>query len=305
MPKLSVLMPVRNGGRFLMPALRSTLKALPRDSELLVFNDGSTDNTTSDLASVACRQLKVWHHTESVGIVQALNTLLQESDSEHVARMDADDVCLPWRFVCQQRAIARADFLFTSVVFVNEFGRPLRPDFPGFISAAAVPLHLLLGNFLVHPTMFAKRQSLFDFGAYRSSQAEDYDLWLRVAAGGGKIERLPEPGLLYRSHKNQVSVTGDWKSRGSDPVLEESYARLAEQAIGFTGDSSALRLACIDGVKGGIDPAESRAFTKAMITQSGELSTIQQLLLRGRLGVAKRRWLGVLPTDVRTFGVDK
>lgn len=256
------------------------------------MDDGSTDKTASNLAKIQSRQLRVINSANTVGIVGALNALIGASDSEYVARMDADDICLPRRFSLQQRAAERSDFVFTSVVFINQAGWPLRPDFPGRISPEAVPLHLLLGNFLVHPTMFAKRRSLLEAGAYRSAQAEDYDLWLRVAASGGRIERLAEPGLLYRRHEMQVSVTGDWKSRGSDPVLDASYERLLASAIGFKGDSSALRLASIHGRSIDIDPLEKQAFKSALRAHARKLPLSQQLLLRGRLLQANRHWLG-------------
>lgn len=210
MPRLTVLMPVRNGERFVQRAVDSVLADLPGDGELRVLDDASTDETPAILGRYSDRRLFVNRTEHALGVPEALNRLLESSDSEVVARMDADDVVLRGRFSRQLQALQRNDLVFSSIVFIAKSGRLRRPDLPGPISADALPLHLLVASCLPHPTMMARRAALPD-RPYRSVASEDYDLWLRLAADGRRIARLAMPALLYRLHEDQVSSSPEWR----------------------------------------------------------------------------------------------
>lgn len=247
MPQLSVLMPVKNGERYLKRALRSTLRALPKDANLVVLDDGSTDRSSEILAAHACSKLVV-HRTEvSRGIAHGLNLLLGLTDSEFVGRMDADDVVLPWRFRRQLRLAQHADLVFTSLIFTDGLGRPLRPDLPGRMGAASAPLHLAAASCFSHPTVLARRASIPE-GGYRPLAAEDYDLWLRFIADGRTIVRDPFAGLLYRRHAHQTSSSTEWLGRRENELAQggllDSY-RSALDRLGLPADAppSTLRFA--------------------------------------------------------------
>lgn len=98
MTRLSVLLPVRNGVPFLAKAIRSTLGSLDSDDELCVFNDASDDGTESLIRTFKDRRLKVITGDRRIGISRGLNLLLSQANGKFIARMDADDICLPWRF---------------------------------------------------------------------------------------------------------------------------------------------------------------------------------------------------------------
>jgi len=212
MPRLSVLMPVRNGGRHLLPAIRSTLAALPKDAELLVLDDASTDATPEMLAGVDDARLRTVRSDDGLGIAAGLNRLLTVSDSAYVARMDADDLCLPWRFTRQLGQMQRADVSFTAALFMDDRSRVTRPDLPGCISTAAAPLHLLLASCMPHPSAMLRRDILMP-DPYRAVAAEDYDLWLRLLGEGRTIMRDPIPGVRYRFHSTQTSAQSSWRAR--------------------------------------------------------------------------------------------
>lgn len=265
-------------------AVRSTLASLPRDAELVVLDDASTDDSFEWLSAVSDPRMRLLRHAESSGVGGSLNALLDASDSTYVARMDADDVCLPWRFVRQLRSIARSDITFTAVVFIDERGIPSRPDLPGRISPAAVPLHLLLGNFLVHPTMLARREALQSLGGYSKTGAEDYDLWLRAARAGLRIERTAVPGLLYRRHGTQLSATGSWLDQANDPLLDESFGGLLEQRLdGTFADAGLIRFARVTGRASAMCNPDAKEFQRAMRAASANLPRLQKLLLATRM----------------------
>jgi len=286
MPRLSVLMPVRNGERFLRRAVSSVLRSMPKDSELAICDDGSSDRTPNILAELAVdRRVRVLR-TAGVGVSAALNKLIAATESEFVARMDADDVCLPWRFSLQLGALETADVVFSSVIFTSEDGWPQRPDRPGRITPEAVPLHLLMGNVLVHPTMTARRAALNAGQFYRATSAEDFDLWLRLAGSGYRLLRLATPALLYRRHPAQVSKSGAWLNAASDPMLDESYAALllSELGDGF-GDPRGLRRAVASGESAALG-SDAALFDARMRERARRLGPLQRALLMSRLAAS-------------------
>lgn len=231
MPRLSVLMPARNAEATIGRAVRSTLRTLPRDGELVVLDDGSDDGTLDVLDRVRDPRLRVWSR-HNRGVANTLNELLWRTDSDFVARMDADDVVLPGRFTRQLHALRRADMVFTTVVTHRMGGVPI-PAAPAAISSLSFPYHLLLTNPVAHSTMAARR-AVFSAGRYyRAVPSEDYDLWLRLAGTGIRIRRLALPGLTYRVHPGQVTATPGWRiASWRHPLIGEAYAELATRLLG-------------------------------------------------------------------------
>jgi hypothetical protein len=234
MPELSVLMPVRNGAATVERAVTSTLRALPRDSELAVFDDGSTDSTLEVLDRIADPRLVVMSSTGASGVAEALNQLLARTDSRLVGRMDADDVTLPWRFRLQSRMLeGRCRVAFTTVVEWFPATHRLKPNPPRPISVAAFPFRLLLSNPVAHSTTLAERATVTDIGGYRTVPAEDYDLWLRLQAAGVPLACAAVPGILYRVHPGQVTAATGWRSSSwTDERTSQAFAALCRRVLG-------------------------------------------------------------------------
>ena len=234
MPRLSVILPVRNGEATIARAVTSTRRALPADAELVVFDDGSTDSTPMLLRSFESPSVRVITSPVSVGVATALNTLIDRTDSEFIARMDADDVTLMGRFGYQQRGISRSAAVnFTTVLEWRPDGRAVSPAAPLPISARAFPYHLLMTNPVSHPTLFATRAALVRVGGYRQVPAEDYDLWLRLAIEGIGIRRLALPTLLYRMHSQQVTSSLEWRHASwTDRSVAAAFGQLSATLLG-------------------------------------------------------------------------
>lgn len=283
-------MPARNASVHIRTAVRSTLRALPADAELVVLDDASTDTTNAILAAITDRRLRVIQAHDQQGVARGLSYLLAQTDSEFVGRMDADDVCFPWRFRLQRKHIMSADFTFTSTIFITERGIPVRPDMPGYFSVRATPLHLLLGNVLVHSTMFARRSSIDLLGGYSNVPAEDYDLWLRAASMGMQVSRSAVPGVGYRRHPNQVTASHAWRAQvKNDHDVAKSYSQLFEREL---GPDSALKDEW--GRSIGIFAAAERhgldSFNRMLEARARELPMIE----RGILNVRRRKVVAAL-----------
>lgn len=232
MPEISVLLPARNAATTIVGAVRSTLADLPRDAELVVLDDGSSDGTALQLEQVSDPRLRLLTRERSTGLSSALNYLLDKTDSRLVARMDADDITLRGRFRSSRRAMVDGiDMVFTSALGFK--GRRLRPAVPLPISFSAFPYHLLLSNPVRHDALLARRSAISQLGGYREVPSEDYDLWLRSALSGDRLVVTSWYGVACRDHPNQVTASPDWRQRSqSNPQMAEVFSELSASLLG-------------------------------------------------------------------------
>jgi hypothetical protein len=209
-PPISVILPVRNGGRFLAPALESVLAQTGVPFDVLVVEDASSDQTPAVLAAFAARHanLRVLRG-EGRGIARALNLAVAHAAGRYIARMDADDITLPGRLAAQFQYLEQhpqVGVLGTQAWRIDEQDRRLRRvRVP--VGTRRVRAALEVSAPLVHPTVMLRRDLVLAVGGYRPlfDTAEDYDLWLRLA-DLTEIDNLKEVFLLYRSHPNQQTL---------------------------------------------------------------------------------------------------
>ena len=219
-------MPVRDGEATVRRAVTSTLRAMPPDAELVIWDDASADGTVGVIEGVSDDRVRLIRSDRAVGVGAALRELSDRTDSRFVARMDADDVCLPWRFAAQSAPVraGRCDILFSPVIRFRTSPLRVSPSAPVAIPPAALPLHLAVMCVVMHPTMFAARSAVEKAGGYREVLAEDYDLWLRAGTAHVRMARMSMPTLAYRRHAGQISLTGDYALRVSaDAAIAQSY----------------------------------------------------------------------------------
>ena len=209
-PVVSVVIPVRNGGRFLAPALESVLNQTGVAFEVICIDDGSDDATWSVLASFAARHRALCiRKAEGTGISDALNQALALARGRYVARMDSDDLCLPGRLAVQAHHLdahpeigvlgAQAGVIDGAGVRGGRLRVPVGPE--------RVRAALETSSPLIHPTVMMRRDVVLAAGGYRKlfDGAEDYDLWLRIAPHVA-FDNLAQSVLLYRRHGAQQTV---------------------------------------------------------------------------------------------------
>ncbi|MCE7481975.1 glycosyltransferase [Microbacterium profundi] len=227
-------MTVYNAEATINRAIVSTLRAIPQDAELVVHDDGSTDGTARVLDGIVDPRLRRLPLVGNLGYARARRRLIDATDSEVVAIMDADDVTLPWRFRVQLRMLQRADAVVSPVVRFSTAPLRLRPGMPGVIGAHAMSFLLAFGCPLAHPTLLLKRRALDAAGGYREVVAEDYDLYLRVVAGGALLAQGSTYTLAYRLHDAQVSRTQGFDDRmRQDRLFQTAFDEFIESTFGF------------------------------------------------------------------------
>jgi glycosyltransferase involved in cell wall biosynthesis len=209
-PVISVVMPVRNGERFLAQALDSILCQTFGDFEFIVVDDGSTDATPHILADYAHANERIHvQRQEARGMVPALNLGCELARGTYLARMDADDVASPRRFAEQVSFLERhprIEVLGAAVLVVDEHDRPLFPVWYATTNES-IRRTLAAGTAFAHPVVMMRRSAFLISGGYRASfdpHAADYDLWLRMAEFC-EFANLPGVLLHYRFHSGGVS----------------------------------------------------------------------------------------------------
>jgi glycosyltransferase involved in cell wall biosynthesis len=210
MPLISVLLPVYNGGQYLYEAVESTLAQSFSDFELLILNDGSTDNSSRVLQELETRDQRIRVISrENRGLNRSLNELVLAARGQYLARMDQDDVCMPSRFQRQIEFLeSHPDHVAVGgwIMQMNEVGLPI-----GIIKSPCEHTEIDGANLkgycsVWHPTAFMRKDAMVAVEGYRDEydSAADLDLWLRLAEIG-KIANVPEIVLRYRLHAGSTS----------------------------------------------------------------------------------------------------
>lgn len=199
-PAVSVVMPVYNGETFLEEALLSVLTQSLRDIEVIVVDDGSTDRTPEILAYVTDPRVRVLTQPNG-GIAAALNFGVAHARGRYVARMDADDRCVP------ERLDRQVSFLEThpevaavgsSYRLIDESGAYLGV-FGTLVGDQELRRDLFVRCPFGHGTMMIRLSALQELGGYDVGcvPAEDYDLWIRLMRRH-QVANLPEALYEYR-----------------------------------------------------------------------------------------------------------
>jgi hypothetical protein len=203
-------MSVRNGAPFLASALHSVLAQSFADFEIILIDDASTDATPEILRHFDDPRLAV-HTSETVlGLAAALNLAARHARGEYLARMDADDLCLPDRFAAQVHYLEthpEVGIVGGAARYVDAGGLPLKRQPPPVPCAPSLLRWTLYRrNCVRHPTVMMRRAVFERLGGYDVSfaAAQDYDLWLR-ALDITDIANLPEVLLEYREHAESVT----------------------------------------------------------------------------------------------------
>ncbi|HWE04722.1 MAG TPA: glycosyltransferase [Tepidisphaeraceae bacterium] len=212
-PRVSVLMPVYNGERYVQSAVRSVLNQTFSDFELIAVDDGSTDRSRKLLDTLGAHDARIRVISRpNTGIVGALNDALAGARGEYIARMDCDDLAAPERFAAQVRFLDdRRDVVLVGsrVLLIDKDGAPVG-DMAGVArGSAAIERALLDGGWpVVHPTILTRKNAMVAVGGYREGTFpyEDHDLFLRLL-DHGRMENLAEPLLHYRRHAQSVVVS--------------------------------------------------------------------------------------------------
>lgn len=222
--RVTVLMSVYNGEKYLREAIDSILDQTFTDFEFLIINDGSTDRTAEILQSYDDSRIRVINNEKNIGLTKSLNKGLKMARSEYIARMDADDVSMPTRL---EKEVAFLDenknvgLVGTYYLMMNENGKVLH-TVKCLTKGKELKEKLLEGNQFGHGSVMFRAECIERVGLYREEvgSAEDYDLWLRISEVYDVVN-IPEP--LYKWRFNLKSISFRKK------VQQDKFAELVRE----------------------------------------------------------------------------
>lgn len=212
-PQVSVLMPARDAAATIEEALGSVLADAALALEVLVVDDGSRDATKRLADRVASRDPRVRVlGSRGRGIVAALETARAAARAPWLARMDADDVCVPARFGPQLTLLRdepRLAVIGSRATLLGDVDEGMR-RYVAWQNQLVTPeqhrAQLFVESPLCHPGVMMRARALDEIGGYREGDfPEDYDLWLRLDARGWAIAKVPMIGVRWRRHAGQAT----------------------------------------------------------------------------------------------------
>ena len=208
-PKVTVLMSAYNAERYIAEAVDSVLAQTFLDFEFLIFEDGSKDSTLSILKSYPDSRIRLVENETNLGLTRNLERGMQMARGEFVARMDADDICMPHRLASQLNYFSthpEVSVLGSAVTFYGK-GRekvvgyqPLEHD--------EIKCALLYGFTMLHPSVMLRKTDFDRHGLNYDPMfkvSQDHDLWVR-AIRKVKFANLREPLLDLRVHADRIGV---------------------------------------------------------------------------------------------------
>lgn len=209
-PRITVLMPVYNGERFLKEAVDSILCQTFTGLEFLVMNDGSTDRSMEILQSYSDPRIRIASNDQNLGLIASLNRGLSLAKGEYIARMDADDVSMPDRLERQYAFMVdhpEVGILGTHADVIDPDGRK-KYGFRYPETHGEIVWGLCFGCPLIHGTMLARKSCLSSTGGYNAQyqHCEDHELYVRLS-GMTRFANLARVLLLIRRHEHNVSVS--------------------------------------------------------------------------------------------------
>jgi glycosyltransferase involved in cell wall biosynthesis len=238
---VTVLIPAYNVEKWIRLSVESILQQSYKYFEILIINDGSTDQTSFVLDEIALLddRIRVLHNINNMGIVATLNRGLLEARGDYIARMDADDIAESSRLEKQLKFLKNhPDYALVGSQMVSmdengiEYGVTRCPvlyeNAQKIIRYSSPVAHI----WLCHRDIYTK------LGGYRElAPAEDYDFLLRMDTFGLKYGNHPEVLMKIRSREGNTASTDSLKQRKAHNYVFSLY----QERLNFSKDSYAFK----------------------------------------------------------------
>jgi glycosyltransferase involved in cell wall biosynthesis len=217
MPTLSVLLPCYNAGSTIEECLHSLKVQTLGDFEVIMVDDGSTDNTATLIQKWAAEDRRFKPMVQAHGgIIAALNVGLSACRAPYVARMDADDRCRADRFARQVGYLENNPGVTVVSCLVQGFPQQqVRQGFQiyiewlnSLIENEQIRREIFIESPMAHPSVIYRRKAILEAGGYQEhGWPEDYDLWLRLYLVGARFGKVPEVLLEWREYPQRLTRT--------------------------------------------------------------------------------------------------
>lgn len=226
MPKVSVIIPNFNNAHYVVSAIQSVLNQSYQDFEIIVVDDGSTDNSRETIAQFGTKVRYLWQANQ--GLAGARNTGIRAAQGELIGLLDADDLWLPTYLatmldLCQESP--QSAVYYCAAQCIDSNGVKL-PRVLGVPAASSEPIYqtLVRANFLIPSTIVMRRGVVMAAGLFDQQlrSCEDWDLWLRIGTNA-RFTGISEPLVLYRLHNSSLSANVAGMHQAARTVIEKNF----------------------------------------------------------------------------------
>lgn len=225
-PLISIGIPVYNGEKYLSFAIKSILTQTYKNFELILLNDGSTDNSLEIMNSFARNddRIIIINDGQNLGLIERLNQLIILAKGIYFARMDADDIMFPDRIEKQLYELLNdksIDLVHSAAISIDASNKIL-----GIKINSNPQKH---PTKIIHPTVMGKK-IFFEENPYKKGyyQMEDYELWHRTYKKN-KFKYINKPMLFYRENSDKISVKHKKMIEGEKKFAEDYSLSLYEK----------------------------------------------------------------------------
>ena len=238
--KVTVLMPVYNGEKYLREAIESILNQTFANFEFLIINDGSTDNSADIIKSYDDKRIRYINNGENLQLIAALNKGLDLAQCEYIARMDCDDISLPQRLEKQVNFLDENKRVGICGSWIERFGETEPDIFKYPEDYELIKCNLFFFSTFAHPSIMLRKDFLRMYNLYYDSNyrhAEDFEL-LQRCSFLFEIRNIPEVLLKYRIHSSSIIKSNLAEHRETLMKIDKKSLSL----LGIEADEETLKL---------------------------------------------------------------
>lgn len=224
---ISILLPVFNCGLYVKSAIQSIINNSYKNYEVIVVNDGSTDNTLGLINQFNDTRIKIYNK-ENSGLVETLNYGLKKCNYPIIMRMDGDDIIHHKKIETQLNYFLRNESILVGTqgftIDLNE-KKTGKIDLP-LTHDKIIKSLLKLSSGLIHPSIMFYKDALLKIGGYNQNfnHAEDYEMYLRLSKIG-KISNIEDKLIYLRKHDTNVSLVYSEDQIKNSIISREIYLK--------------------------------------------------------------------------------
>jgi glycosyltransferase involved in cell wall biosynthesis len=212
MPKeieVTILMAAYNASNYIADSITSVLNQTFQNYELLIINDGSTDNTETVIQSFKDSRIRVIKNEVNRGLIESRNIALKEAKGNFIAILDSDDIAMPDRLEKQLNAFRNNPELAvvgSRALIIDESGNETGENLAVFTDIDKIKITLFFENTIIHSSTMIKTEIFREVNGYQGDTLiEDYDLFYRISQKYA-IKNLEDYLVKYRIHGTNISI---------------------------------------------------------------------------------------------------
>ena len=202
---VSVIMSVYNDEKNISNSIQSILNQSYKNFELLIMDDGSTDDTYKLIKKFSDDRVKILRNKNNIGLTKSLNILIQKSSGEIIARQDSDDISLPLRFDKQLQYLYKNNVRICTSRAVIKNTKKTIPKYSFYLPKKIV---LKYKNPFIHGTLFVYKNLLEEAGFYDENYkfAQDYRLFTKLIDLGYEIKIMSDKLYILNTQNNISTI---------------------------------------------------------------------------------------------------